>query len=108
MTRIKRRDVVTAKQLQVIHILRRGPMTGVEVARAMWPDSKGWRKQVKSEGFRSSFVRSNEAGMSRPAKAMLTRLMRLGLVKYEDKTRWGLTQNSRYELTCEGIVMAEK
>lgn len=94
---------MTDPQKRVIEILRSGAKTGLEVAIQMWPDSPGWKKPVNNVHGRSAGgTRNNNAGMSRPAKAILTRLMKIGLVRESARGSREKTQFWKYELTTEG------
>lgn len=94
---------MTDSQKRAIEILRSGAKTGLEVAMEMWPDSPGWAKPVNNvHGRHAGGTRNNNAGMSRPAKAMLTRLMKMGLVRESARESGLKTQFHKYELTAEG------
>lgn len=93
---------MTKTQLKVLRFLSKGSATGLEVARHLWPNSKGWERQVKS----ALGVRNNNAGMSRPAKGILTRLMKASLV---DIDRGPVSQCDRFSIRFGGReILAEE
>lgn len=96
---------MTDFELKCLRALAQKPLTGVELARGLWPDSPGWRKEVNCDGSWTGkgFIRNNNAGMSRPAKAAMCRLIHRGFVRDEPKSRNLKTQFRRFELTVAGM-----
>ncbi len=78
---------MTPAQQKVLDLLteHRHGLRAIDIAEMLWPDSPGW-----SKGERAN------AAMSRPAKAILTRLIRAGHVVVRKDTANGLTQNRVY------------
>ena len=93
---------VTEPQLRVLRILAdegtpRGGLSAFEVARFMWPDSDGWKKQPRRHDGRAGGL-----GATMPMKAgtILNRLWTRELVG-KGAYVWSITDAGRSAIGCD-------